>query len=85
MLTSPPDSRSKNREPVSLPAIQQIFSEIAETQNNVAYWDLRSIMGGENSVNNWLKYKLAENDKLHYTKAGYDLQAQLLIKALLKY
>jgi lysophospholipase L1-like esterase len=85
LLTSPPDSRSKNREPVSLPAIQQIFSEIAETRNNVAYWDLRSIMGGENSVNNWLKNKLAENDKLHYTKAGYDLQAQLLIKALLKY
>jgi hypothetical protein len=42
-------------------------------------------MGGKNSVLNWLKYKLAATDKLHYTKAGYNLQAELLINALLKY
>jgi lysophospholipase L1-like esterase len=85
LLTAPPDSRSKNREPVSIEQIQEVFAKISEKYNNVAYWDLRSIMGGKNSVLNWLKYKLAATDKLHYTKEGYILQAQLLIEALLKY
>ena len=85
LLTSPPDSRSKNREPVSIEKIQEVFSIIAENHPNVAYWDLRSIMGGKNSIHEWLRLKLAATDKLHYTKAGYELQAQLLIKALLKY
>lgn len=84
LLTSPPDSRSKNREPVSIEKIQEVFLRIAETHPNVAYWDLRSIMGGKNSIMEWLKLNLAAPDKLHYTKAGYELQAQLLIKALLK-
>ena len=57
--------------------------KVAEKHSNVAFWDLRSIMGGKNSVLNWFKLKLAATDKLHYTKAGYELQAQLLIKALL--
>ncbi len=85
LLTSPPDSRSKNREPVCIDKIQEVFLKISENRSNVAYWDLRTIMGGKNSVLNWLKYKLAATDKLHYTKAGYNLQAELLIKALLKY
>jgi lysophospholipase L1-like esterase len=85
LLTSPPDSRSKNREPVCIDKIQEVFSKISENRFNVAYWDLRTIMGGKNSVLNWLKYKLAATDKLHYTKAGYNLQAELLINALLKY
>jgi len=85
LLTSPPDSRSKNREPVCIDKIQEVFLKISESRSNVAYWDLRTIMGGKNSVLNWLKYKLAATDKLHYTKAGYNLQAELLIKALLKY
>jgi len=83
LLTAPPDSRSKNREPVSIEKIQEVFLRIAETHSNVAFWDLRSIMGGKNSVLKWLNLKLAATDKLHYTKAGYELQAQLLIKALL--
>ena len=83
LITAPPDSRSKNREPVSIEKIQEVFLRIAETHPNVAFWDLRSIMGGKNSVLRWLNLKLAATDKLHYTKAGYELQAQLLIKALL--
>jgi lysophospholipase L1-like esterase len=85
LLTAPPDSRSKNREPVSIEKIQEVFSKIAENHPNVAYWDLRTIMGGRNSIMEWLKLNLAATDKLHYTKAGYETQAQLLMKALLKY
>ena len=83
LLTAPPDSRSKNREPISIEKIQEVFLSIAEAHPNVAFWDLRSIMGGKNSVLYWLNLKLAAKDKLHYTKAGYELQAQLLINALL--
>ena len=83
LLTAPPDSRSKNREPISIEKIQEVFLSIAEAHPNVAFWDLRSIMGGKNSLLYWLNLKLAAKDKLHYTKAGYELQAQLLINALL--
>ena len=41
-------------------------------------------MGGDKSILQWLKPKLASFDKLHYTKEGYILQANLLMDAMLK-
>ena len=41
-------------------------------------------MGGDKSILQWLKPKLASFDKLHYTKDGYILQANLLMNAMLK-
>ena len=84
LITSPPDSRAKNRIPINLSKIQEVFKQVALKYNNVAYWDLRTIMGGDKSILQWLKPKLASFDKLHYTKEGYILQANLLMNAMLK-
>ena len=84
LITSPPDSKSKNKIPINLSKIQEVFKQVAIKFNNVAYWDLRTIMGGNKSVLQWLKPKLASYDKLHYTKDGYILQANLLMNAILK-
>jgi lysophospholipase L1-like esterase len=47
-----------------------------------AYWDLFGIMGGLNSVKMWNNEGLAKNDLVHFTPAGYVLQADMLFKAI---
>ncbi len=49
-----------------------------------AFWDLFSIMGGYNSIKQWERNKLAPSDKIHFTRKGYELQAQLFFEALMK-
>ncbi len=53
-------------------------------KHNLASWDFYNIMGGLNSVTLWHKDGLTANDKLHFSKAGYFLQADLLFNAFLK-
>ena len=84
LITSPPDSRYKNKIPINFSKIKNVYIQVALNNNNVAYWDLRTIMGGNKSILQWLKLKLASFDKLHYTKDGYILQANLLMNAMLK-
>ena len=52
-------------------------------KHGAAYWDLFEIMGGFNSIKTWENYKLAKSDKIHFTRAGYTLQADLLSEALM--
>lgn len=47
-----------------------------------AYWDLFDVMGGLNSIRLWENEGLAKRDKLHFTPAGYVLNADLLFKAI---
>lgn len=47
-----------------------------------AVWDLFEIMGGLNSIRSWEKSGLAKKDKIHFTRAGYTLQADLMFLAL---
>lgn len=51
------------------------------TEYNAAYWDLFDVMGGLNSIKLWEYEGLAKRDKVHFTPAGYVLQADLLFKA----
>jgi lysophospholipase L1-like esterase len=78
LLTGPPDTRSKNRYPRNTASICAIFKELSLEQG-FAYWDLRTAMGGDGSVMNWLKSGLASKDKLHFTKEGYFLQGKWLL------
>ena len=83
LLTSPPDTRYKNMYPRNTSAIQKILKTAAK-EEGLAFLDLREQMGGEGSVWKWLSAKLAGPDKLHFTKEGYTLQANLLMKAFLQ-
>jgi lysophospholipase L1-like esterase len=51
-------------------------------KNNLAYWDFYEIMGGYNSVYNWYLSGLSQYDHIHFTNAGYQLQAKLLYDAI---
>jgi lysophospholipase L1-like esterase len=50
---------------------------------NLAFWDFYSIMGGENSIIQWYSKGLTGNDKLHFRKSGYEIQAELFTEALI--
>lgn len=54
------------------------------TKNNHAYWDLYEVMGGQYSMDKWLKEGLSKNDRIHFTDNGYNAQAELFVEALLK-
>ena len=60
------------------------FYKIAK-ENQGAVWDQFSIMGGLKSMSTWQANALAQNDKLHFTRAGYELLGDLLYNALIDF
>lgn len=65
-------------------AAKDAFFKIAE-ENRGAVWDLFSIMGGLKSMQTWQEHGLAQPDKIHFTKAGYELLGNLFYNALINF
>jgi lysophospholipase L1-like esterase len=63
--------------------VQEAMYELAEKHKG-AVWDLFEIMGGYKSIVLWDDYGLAKNDRIHFTRKGYFLQAELMYDALMK-
>ncbi len=84
ILTTPADSyrRYKYKNP-DMQTAAEMLKEYCK-KNDLAYWDFHSIMGGLNSVASWFKAGLSQYDKVHFTKAGYELQAKLFYDAIEK-
>ena len=78
LLTSPPDTRSRNR-------IPKMQNAIVETQSTIqsSFYDLNKVMGGFGSFQSWYENDYFLKDKLHLNKAGYQLQAKLFMLALI--
>ncbi|WP_372647673.1 GDSL-type esterase/lipase family protein [Draconibacterium sp.] len=51
---------------------------------NAGVWDMFSVMGGLNSVVLWQNNGLAQSDKIHFTREGYLMIADLFFGALMK-
>ncbi|WP_297087752.1 GDSL-type esterase/lipase family protein [uncultured Draconibacterium sp.] len=51
---------------------------------NAGVWDMYSVMGGLNSVVLWQNNGLAQADKIHFTREGYLMVADLFFGALIK-
>jgi len=83
LLTTQPDTFYKEQLPVSDTIVHQVLYEIA-VNYQCALWNLAEMMGGEYSINTWLREGLASTDLLHFTEKGYAFQAQLLVGALIK-
>jgi len=47
-----------------------------------AVWDQYAIMGGSRSIDKWHHAGLAQRDRVHFTRAGYELVGDLLSNAL---
>jgi lysophospholipase L1-like esterase len=84
VLTTPPDSyyRRKYYNP-SVAAIHALFVEYAHA-NHLAVWDLFSATGGYKSCYQWRKYGLMRKDGVHFSRAGYELQGNMLYEAITK-
>lgn len=85
LLTTPPDSfRGRGKKKQKNTDMKIARDTIVDycIKNNLAYWDLYEIMGGFGSIEKWKAKGLARPDKLHFSKAGYEIQAELLYRAL---
>ncbi len=84
LLTTPADSYRKRRYPnPDMMVARKVIMDIA-FQNGCAVWDLHDVMGGYKSIIKWQMAGLAAGDKIHFSKAGYSLQGDLLFNAFLK-
>jgi lysophospholipase L1-like esterase len=64
-------------------AVQQVMYKLARKYDG-AVFDLFEIMGGLGSINQWQRAELAASDRVHLSKKGYELQADLMAQAFQK-
>ncbi len=83
ILTTAPDTRSKNRIPPMQRPINNQLKTIAAREKLTVY-DLNAAMGGWGSLHTWYKNQLTISDKLHFNAAGYALQGQLFTLSLMQ-
>jgi LysM repeat protein len=83
ILTTAPDTRSRNRIPPQQKNVNNQLRNIAKAQKATLY-DLNEAMGGWGSMHVWYNQKLTLTDKLHFNAAGYALQGQLFTLSLLQ-
>jgi len=84
LLTVPSDSyRKRKYKNTNISLAKNEIIKIAQ-KYNCGVWDLYDIMGGFNSIIKWQKARLTATDRLHFSRAGYYLQGDLLFDAFLK-
>lgn len=84
LFTTAPDTKYDDRRPQRLTEINRIIRTIAIENPSIALWDLHQIMGGDGSVDVWIKKNYMIFDHLHFTSAGYKLQGELFMGAFWK-
>lgn len=84
LITTPPPSQFKRKFPNTFVAdyTKEILAKAEE--KNYAVWDMFTNFGGLFGINQIAKEGLIGADRVHYTKAGYDKQGQLLTEAFLQ-
>ena len=82
LITTPGDSYRKRRyDNKYLGVVREILIKIAADED-CAVWDFYSVMGGPASMLNWYKAGLTAKDKIHFSKAGYYIEGDLLFQAI---
>ncbi len=61
-------------------AVQQVMYKLAK-KYDAAVFDLFEVMGGLGSISDWENAQLAASDRVHLSKKGYELQADLMAVA----
>ncbi|MCU0419087.1 MAG: GDSL-type esterase/lipase family protein [Cyclobacteriaceae bacterium] len=84
LITTPPDAfKRKTRRNPGIEVVRNRLIDYA-AKNQLAWWDLYAAGGGKHNADAWRKAGLMQSDGIHFTRAGYDLQGQLLFQALIK-
>jgi lysophospholipase L1-like esterase len=60
--------------------VQEVMYKLAAKYDGAVY-DLFEIMGGLGSIKQWQRAELAASDKIHLSKRGYELQADMMSAA----
>jgi lysophospholipase L1-like esterase len=82
LLTTPPDSYYKRKYyNTSLTQLHEVMVNYAK-QHDLAVWDLYSIAGGYKSAYSWKRSGLMRSDGIHFSRAGYEYQGNLLYEAI---
>jgi lysophospholipase L1-like esterase len=81
LLYTPADSHLRGVPNPNLPTVHDAIVEVAAEQN-LALWDLYELTGGYHSAMQWRVNGLMAKDGVHYNKAGYYVQGELLYQAL---
>ncbi len=63
------------------PLAREAFLRIAEKCGG-AVWDQFTIMGGLGSMDKWFSNELAQKDRVHFTRKGYEIIGDLLSNAI---
>lgn len=53
-------------------------------EHNMAAWNFYEVMGGYGAIDQWYEHGLAQRDRLHLTRKGYELQGKLMFEALMR-
>lgn len=81
--------KSVNGRIVTWPRLPELVDSLKVTalRNDAAYWDLYRMMGGENSMGQWVKHKpaYAGPDYIHFTPAGAEKVGEALSNSFLTY
>ena len=81
--------KSANGRIVTWPRLPEMVDSLKATalRNDAAYWDLYRMMGGENSMAQWVKHKpaYAGPDYIHFTPAGAEKVGDALSRSFLTY
>jgi len=67
------------------PNVEIVRESVYHLSNYFSFgiWDYYEIMGGAGSINEWHKKKLAADDRLHFSKKGYEIQGELFFNAFI--
>jgi lysophospholipase L1-like esterase len=68
--------------PILVEALKQVVNE-----NGAAFWNMYDVMGGENSMIDWVNERpqLASSDHIHFTQRGANRIAELFFRSLMLY
>lgn len=84
LLTVPNDDYYRKRYKNPNTAVQEkIILELVK-KYDMAVWDFYEIMGGLGSSNLWYQNQLMPRDRIHFTRLGYSIKADLFMDALIK-
>ena len=90
MLIGPSDMSTKvDGQLTTYPLLESIIEAMKETalQNGAAYWNMYQVMGGKNSMLEWVNHSpaLAATDYVHFTSKGVERIASLFCETLMVY
>ena len=90
LLIGPSDMSTKvDGQLTTYPLLESLIEAMKETatQNGAAYWDMYKVMGGKNSMLEWVNHSpaLATSDYVHFTTKGVERIAALFCETLMVY